>query len=366
MPINLPTVSIPAIVWMRGIAAMGVVLTHFVCKTTGFIESESVMRIFALGELGVPLFFLISGIVIPLHMLQTNYHHRDIGRFALRRFLRVEPAYLITLILGIAFWNLRGLVYGVGPDTFLPSMRDILLHLGYLVPFVEDARWVSPVFWTLAIEFQYYLFLACMFPLLASRSRPIQNMSIFGCLLTTAVPASPHMIFPWIPLFFTGIVSALFLLRRLGKIDFYFWLSICLALVAVQDWKTLVLASSALGVIFFTPNASIKPLAWLGKISYSLYLIHGLTGAIFINLVSHYVNHPMMKFLVVVTGVVIALFSAWMMYVMIEAPSHQAAKRVKVKRGHEVVRSSPPAVESVFPDAGSVVNKLNPSERDLD
>jgi peptidoglycan/LPS O-acetylase OafA/YrhL len=326
---------------MRGIAAMGVVLTHFVCKTTGFVESENVMRIFALGELGVPLFFLISGIVIPLHMLQTNYHHKDIGVFALRRVLRVEPAYLITLVIGISFWNLRSLVYGVGPDTFLPTNRDIFLHLGYLVPFVEDARWVSPVFWTLAIEFQYYLLLACMFPLLASRSRQIQNTSIFGCLLTTAIPASSQTIFPWIPLFFTGIVSALFLLRRLNKVDFYFWLLICLVLVAVQDWKTLVVASSALGVIFFTPNASISPLAWLGKVSYSLYLIHGLTGAVFINLVSHHVNHPMMKFFVVVTGVVIALFCAWVMYVIIEAPSHQAAKRVKVKRIHEGVRLSP-------------------------
>ena len=54
---------------LRGIAALVVCLYHFVCTTTDYIESQIILDIFSFGKKGVQIFFIISGIVIPLSML---------------------------------------------------------------------------------------------------------------------------------------------------------------------------------------------------------------------------------------------------------------------------------------------------------
>lgn len=132
--------NIPDIVPLRGVAALGVVLFHLVNTTTDFVTDEGVRAIFQLGSLGVELFFLISGIVIPMFMIKVNYDHTMFGAFWIRRLARVEPSYVVAVVLGIAFWNLRDRLFG---SELAPSFMTILLHLGYLVPLFENSNWIS-------------------------------------------------------------------------------------------------------------------------------------------------------------------------------------------------------------------------------
>ena len=56
-----------------------------------------------LGYLGVSAFFVISGFVIPLSMDKRGYvFPRDAADFAVRRLVRLEPAYLVSVTVAIA------------------------------------------------------------------------------------------------------------------------------------------------------------------------------------------------------------------------------------------------------------------------
>jgi peptidoglycan/LPS O-acetylase OafA/YrhL len=68
-----------AVDWLRGLASLGVCLFHLV-NVVGIFSKDNwfyktiVFPIFQLGELGVPIFFVISGFVIPLSMYMGNYN----------------------------------------------------------------------------------------------------------------------------------------------------------------------------------------------------------------------------------------------------------------------------------------------------
>src|SRR5690606_28624124 len=59
---------------------------------------------------------------------------------------------------------------------------QLFSHLGYLNNFIGK-DWLNPVFWTLAIEFQYYLLIALFFPLISSKKwyQWIPALLIFNC-----------------------------------------------------------------------------------------------------------------------------------------------------------------------------------------
>ena len=102
----------------------------------------------------------------------------------------------------------------------------------------------------------------------------------------------------------------------------------CLLIAGLKDWRAALIAALGLSIVHYFPKKSFRPIAWLGDISYSLYLFHGLTGSVLINLVSHHIDTPVLKFLLILAGLIVALMSAWFMYVVVERPSHRRAKQI--------------------------------------
>ena len=80
-----------------------------------------------------------------------------IPKFLLKRLLRLEPPYMFSILLAIIVITLRIILLKINDVNF--SLTQIFLHVGYLIPFFEDYKWINQVYWTLAIEFQYYFFL---------------------------------------------------------------------------------------------------------------------------------------------------------------------------------------------------------------
>src|SRR5262245_6522000 len=84
---------IPILDPLRGIAAGGVAwyhLTNLLDLPEGWIKGSG-----AHGFLGVEIFFVISGFVIPYSMIRGGYRVRsDWGRFIAKRILRLDPPYL--------------------------------------------------------------------------------------------------------------------------------------------------------------------------------------------------------------------------------------------------------------------------------
>jgi peptidoglycan/LPS O-acetylase OafA/YrhL len=98
------------------------------------------------------------------------------------------------MILAIAVAYFRFFILGRDlPDI---SVENILLHIGYLIPFFDDYDWFIGVFWTLAIEFQYYLFLALFIPLLF-RKKLIFRVLFFLIVLILPFFFQNEKLFPY-------------------------------------------------------------------------------------------------------------------------------------------------------------------------
>ena len=88
---------------LRGLAAVAVCYFHFTHGNPDFLSPGNFLYISGrYGFLGVDVFFVISGFVIPYAMYRGNYHLRDFGRFLTKRVVRIEPPYLISILLVLA------------------------------------------------------------------------------------------------------------------------------------------------------------------------------------------------------------------------------------------------------------------------
>ncbi len=131
------------------------------------------------GWAGVDVFFVLSGFVLGLAYCQAWLGNRPPVRtleYFRRRLLRVLPAYYVQ----IAVLLLILLVTGAS----LPAGKDILAQLLMVHNlFGEPSTQLNPVYWTLPVEFDFYLLL----PLLAFAVAPARWMWLLALALLMAV-----------------------------------------------------------------------------------------------------------------------------------------------------------------------------------
>lgn len=112
-------------------------------------ENDVLIRWINRGELGVDLFFVLSGYLIGSLLMQERNETGSlrIGLFYTRRFMRLMPAYWFTLLL---------LYLAGAPNTY--NAWANLLYINNFIPF--ERAFMAPA-WSLAIEEQFYF----VFPL---------------------------------------------------------------------------------------------------------------------------------------------------------------------------------------------------------
>jgi peptidoglycan/LPS O-acetylase OafA/YrhL len=315
---------------LRGFAALSVCLFHYVCTTTGYINDKLVLSIFEFGSRGVQVFFIISGMVIPLSMITLGYKYSSFKVFILKRFIRIEPPYLVSVAIGVVYLYSRNFLLPAGTVDVTPSFRDVLLHLGYLIPFVDGAKWVNTVYWTLSVEFQYYLYLALIFPLVLSNLFWRRAIFYFLLLLPPFFVESEAFFFHWSAFFLLGIVYILWITQKIERKEYFVVSALCtLSLVFNNELIDLIVGLLTVSVIHFFKSFTFNFGKRLGNISYSLYLLHTLIGGAFVNVMSHKYTLPYQKFFVILIGVIISLASAAIFYRFIEKPSQQYTKKIK-------------------------------------
>lgn len=323
---------IAAIVGLRGLAAMMVVLFHFVVKTIDFVHDERVLTVFGFGDLGVQIFFVISGIVIPFSLIKSRYTINQIGTFLLKRCARIEPPYLMTVLLAFVYVYARQWIPGTAPSDYRPGLWDLIMHVGYLVPFVDGARWLSEVFWTLAIEFQYYLLIALSMPLLLHR-KTLSRWSFFVLFAAASyLPFGDRQLLYWSPIFLCGILYALKYLQVISLREYLFAAPLCLFFVwykmGIENFSA---AFFTLLIIWIWPHFQSRITDFFGSISYSMYLLHTITGGAVVNILSHRVHGPWQKLAVVLIGIAFATLCAYIFYRLVELPSQRWSQRLKYK-----------------------------------
>jgi peptidoglycan/LPS O-acetylase OafA/YrhL len=316
---------------LRAFAALSVCFYHFVYTTTGFIHTGWVRDLFYEGKAGVQTFFVISGFVIPWSMHQAGFKFRNVGSFLLKRITRLEPPYLFSIVLALTIYFLREKLLGRSNDHMQVTGLQILLHIGYLIPWFEGFTWLNQVYWTLCVEFQYYLFIGLLFLPLLNGTKFLRWILLLSILAISQIGTSEFLLF-WLPVFLIGIGLFLYKTAKFTKMEFGL-LNVVLLVICFMKygWACTLFSFLPVLVLLLWPHLKVKGLHQIGQFSYSLYLIHPLLGASFINVFSHHCNTPLQKLAVLVSGIILTLVGAWVMYRFIEKPSKKLSSSIRYK-----------------------------------
>lgn len=177
--------------YIRAIASMAVALFHLGGKA---------LPVLKYGWLGVQMFFLLSGFII-CWAIPRDYNWGMFGKFAGKRILRIEPPYLISIALvlvGQYIWD----------SGYQVDWSSVLTHLAYINNFT-DKPYLSPVYWTLGIEFQYYIFVGIFFPLIIKRWGTLFLLAL--CIVPIFINIPGSTLLGFFPLFALGILYYLYL-----------------------------------------------------------------------------------------------------------------------------------------------------------
>src|SRR5438309_1510488 len=123
----------PSVDVLRAIAALSVAWFHFTNGQPLFLEPDSLLKLSgAYGYLGVSVFFVISGFVIPYSLDGVTYRFpQDTGVFFKRRFWRLYPPYIVAVIITVCLLFASQLIPSTRAIAPTVDMRAIVGHLTY-------------------------------------------------------------------------------------------------------------------------------------------------------------------------------------------------------------------------------------------
>jgi peptidoglycan/LPS O-acetylase OafA/YrhL len=319
------------------------------------------------GGFGVTVFFFLSGFLITT-LLRREFDKTasvSLRKFYVRRVLRILPPFYLILFAAVALVALGALAGPVEPKAVLAQA----LHYANYYMIGHGAGGVAPgtgVYWSLAVEEHFYL----LFPLLYLSLRK-RNVSQAGQALTLG--ALCVLILCWRCLLVYGLDSSedrtyMASDTRFDSILFGCTLAVfgnpMLDASRIRDgiWKGVLLPLGLLGLLasFLIRDAAFRetaryslqglalipvfvcamrfpnwglikllnyrPVAFIGVLSYSLYLIHQVVLAAF---------KPVLEprfgaIFTAVVGLAVSLALAWLVHVCVELPFARWRKRFSV------------------------------------
>lgn len=311
---------------LRGIAALAVAWFHF--SSSQGLNNNLVRLSGAYGWVGVHIFFVISAFVVPLALYRANYNLQYYGRFLLKRIIRLEPPYIVSIGFIIALGYLAPLMPGYRGEAYSVSALQVFFHLGYINVFM-GYPWLNIVFWSLAIEFQFYIAVGLMFPLLVTRRAAARWSTLAMLALLAFLLPSPDFIFHYLFLFVLGILT---FQRHVGLLRMsHYWVGFMLAVAGIMLTLGAVVAiagaTTAL-VIAFVPFRN-RVLKFFGNISYSLYLIHFPIGLRAINLGFRFVENGAGRITVLLLTLGLSTAAAYVLYRLVEKPAQAWSSSIK-------------------------------------
>lgn len=321
----------------RGLAALAVAIGHLFEALTNkllFINRD----VISLGTFGVIAFFMISGYVIPISLERS----KSLVHFWVNRFFRLYPIYWVSILIAAPLAIVLQTQEVPGPAYWTDFVGNTFWNLS-MVHLWFDRPSLQPPYWTLNYEMFFYVLCSGFYLLRLKRGPEIGLYVISALFLAVAfgiLPAYSVSWFQrafWIGSFFVG--TMLFQIRERPDLrsqsiraagSFYVcalvgWGIILSKFWFTQSWPIGVWTSPVvevvswiaghlmvLGLLFLKLPPMPKPLLYLGTVSYTLYLFHGLPllmlppGSVVIRFL----------FWVVITGVMVPI-----LYRTIEEPT---------------------------------------------
>jgi peptidoglycan/LPS O-acetylase OafA/YrhL len=357
---------------LRGFAALAVVLPH-AAGLFVYPQQSSLTRFYLglaeCGGAGVMVFFVISGFAIAYSLRNAATEGFGLGRFMLRRAVRLDPPYWAGMVLIGLVVAMRE--YLVHQPLLLPSSGKVLAHLLYLQDILGLGHF-NIVFWTLCLEFQLYFVFAIMMRSLFSPTYRPREASVgiraeadrYGWAMVVAFFLSlvlSHTVWPmlrswFVPFFYLFLAGSLAAWNIQGRIsDRLFQLCLLamgVALVLKPEWPRVVGFLTAILLYVAIRRDALhrwcagRAAQSLGRISYSIYLVHGPLTICFLGLRTRMTPDSKVVSLLCMAGLYFSTIAvAALFYRVIEVPCLRLSRQLK--RSHPLqpagIQEAPPA-----------------------
>lgn len=306
---------------IRGIAAVTVVIHHVILMPTFLAAFPNHAWIdgpfFRSGGFLVDLFFVLSGMVMSLSYVQSDFGHFSLRKFMVRRFARVYPLHIVMLFVTLLFRLVRiglvmaGVIVAVPAAFEVNNAYSFVLNIFLLhsLGFVHYLNWNAPS-WSISVEFYTYLVFGIVV-LIAQRLGSLRWLYVSAVVLVAASWFTLTLVLGKRDLgaqydfgilrcftsFFLGVltVKAVSLLPAGVRRASPYWLGGFQLVAMAATFANVSFAEAYpwtsfaapltfavfLGSLLAFPNAAIvppvlvaKPLVWLGARSYSIYMVH--------------------------------------------------------------------------------------------
>ncbi|WP_317899509.1 acyltransferase family protein [Aurantibacillus circumpalustris] len=301
---------------VRGLAFLAVFLYHvfgYMNYDAGNgIENFFIQNIFLVGNLGVNLFFVLSGFLITYLLLKEKEIKGKINikHFYMRRVLRIWPLFYLVLIIGF-------FVYPFLIHKF--NLNDVKEHLIYYVGFLNNFDRIQTEFvgvgndslgvlWSIAVEEQFYLFWPILLQLLPKKQIPILMFliiavslffryyslgnesvlyfSTFSVMSDLAIGGLSAWLILYHQAFVTHIenlsplvIKSAYLIFILSFISFKYWMNFNEVTrtgerLFLSLFFSFIILEQCFSLNSFFKLKNFKRLSQLGLISYGLYCLH--------------------------------------------------------------------------------------------
>ena len=325
---------VPSLTGVRALAAMLVVGTH-AAYTTGKYTHGFVGLVYSRLEIGVPIFFVLSGYLLFRPWVKaavTAGAAPSLKRYAWHRVRRIMPAYVVTVLAAYLIYHFRD--GGPNPGhTWWGLFRNLTLTQIYTdnYGFALLHQGLTQM-WSLAVEVAFYValpLLAYLLMVLLCRRhwRPGLLLAGLGGLFlispawlvlvhtTDFLPDGAKL---WLPGYLAWFLGGMLLtVLAAMKVRVYGFVAIPLALICYLIVCTPIagepqtsptgLAQALVKMVFYTVIATLlvaplalgdsgwysnvlasRPMVWLGEISYEIFLVHLVLMEISMTVVLHW------------------------------------------------------------------------------
>jgi peptidoglycan/LPS O-acetylase OafA/YrhL len=344
---------------IRGIAALGIACYHIhrygpMPRAADEVLPHSVELILEHAWIGVQFFFVIAGFVAAHRLGNVHVSPVIFGHFALRRLVRLGLPYWATVVAVLALNEVA--VRWLGDDTL--SGRVSWTHAAAQFLFLQDILGygnISAGMWFVAIDLQFGLLFILLVGIADWMTRFLPRGSSMrgACLLATTVPCALLSAFRfnldsdnemWILYFFHmpvfGAIACWALQGRVPRAAFWMYAAAMLLALAIA-WR-LELALSIVAAVtlyaagrrgFLSSGMSGAGFQYLGRVSYSLFLIHYPVSWAVLTAGRHLTgDHPLAAVGWLVAALVASLAAAHLLYVLVEAPANRLAHQFQPPR----------------------------------
>ncbi|VYT78666.1 acyltransferase family protein [Clostridium tertium] len=329
---------------LRGLAAIMVVILHLwelIKSNYGYSENfiESILDfitigVIDIGKVGVVVFFLISGFLVPYTLKR-----RTKKSFIINRILRLYPVYWLSIILMV-------IIFGVN------SKYQLISNITMLQQFLGAENIIS-VYWTLPIELIFYfLCILLLYRKFLFNNKVIVNIVyvmlglslFFGAIRYITDKRLPIAVFLGIIVMFIGYIFRLSIDGEIGKgilykvVIIFFIMLLPITILSYssdmgfsETWYRYYITYSMgmiLFYIFYKFNVGNKILIFLGNISYSIYLMH----AIVMKAAFKYINFSNINSLIFAIIIFfMILLTSTIVYYLVEVPFINISKKIDFK-----------------------------------